>query len=546
MSLKNSLSFVFLFCVSPLFVSAKALENDDFLSKIKAADNVNYLCIDDSIPSIKMALSLLNQNSLCKPVVTMPLTSLDGIDSISEIVSKTFDNPTVASAIKDYESDRYSSKSAFVSAFLPTISLSSTSAYNSTFPYTQKTSTNTSSYFEGDFISSAWSESQVTSDDQNYNIILSLSMPIFQPSNIKEWNALTSFQKAQSYTSTADIHDQIRDTFTNVIGLWIAKKSIFLNRLNVIAATETLTSTVAQYQLGSLAIPDIASSLATLRQNQADLSNQYTNFFTNFNSLAYQLGTDPSSLVLSPAFYSHDFMEIFYDYDVSLSPEIVNLAVTKDNLIYYNLYQSSYYNDISKKYLANYLPAITLNLANSWYTSASNSTSKNCTANCIIESKSYSFTSYSEPSLYLSANWSFFDSGANLFSSLSNKKSAEASLQTAVAQALDVVNEISSDIENLALQSDTLDFSNSALKASRQSYKDTVIAYQAGFADTNTLVSRLNTFTSARLSVLSDLSDVFSTKLSIMSILKDGVQSDSNLLNVQYDQDISSKVILSD
>ena len=482
----------------------------------------------------------------CEPKRTEPTGQPKPLLKHKEIVSKTFDNPTVASAIKDYESDRYNSKSAFVSAFLPTISLLSSPGYSSIFPYTQKISTNTSSYKEGDFISSAWSKSQVSNSEQNYNAILSLSMPIFKPSNIKDWNALTSLQKAQSYTSTSNISDQITDTFTNVIGLWIAKKSIFLNRLNVIAATETLTSTVAQYQLGSLAIPDIASSLATLRQNQADLSNQYTSFFTNYNSLAYQLGTDPSSLVLSPAFYSHDFMEIFYDYDVYLSPEIVNLAVSKDNLVYFNLYQSSYHNDISKKYLANYLPAISLNLANSWYTSASNSISKNCTANCITESKSYSFSSYSEPSLSLTANWNFFDSGANLFSSLSSKKSAEASLQSAVAQALDVINEISSDVENLALQSDTLDFSNSALKASRQSYKDTVIAYQAGFADTNTLVSRLNSFTSARLSVLSDLSDVFSTKLSIMSILKDGVQSDSNILNVQYNQDISSKVIPSD
>ena len=317
-----------------------------------------------------------------------------------------------------------------------------------------------------------------------------------------------------------------------------------MKQLNVIAAFESLVSTVGQYKIGSLAKPDVAESLSTLRSYQSSLASEYETYFSLFNSLSSQLGLQPSNFKLNKDFFKVSFLDPLLDYEKMLDSETLQASVKNNNSIYNYLYLSSSYLDLGKSYLANYLPEISLSLGYSYTSDNEAIKTRNCTSswNCVLTSKENQMTSTADPSISLNMTWKLFDSGSSYYQFKSNKKTAESNFDLAVNSAYEAIESITTDFQKKSLLKDEIDFNHSSLSASIISYRETLVAYRAGFSDTTSLVQRLTSLVSARSSYLSSIKDQLENKIDIMARLRDGIYSDLNYFGLDYNQDLTEKL----
>jgi len=512
------------------------------------ADSSELLCID-KIDSVQKAIRLLNQKEICKVTPSVEtIFSESGISSISEIVNKTIQSPSSQSEFKTVEASRYMVDSSFASAFLPTLELSSGSITKS--ETSDKTSSKTKRYIPVPVTVSAlddpsWSFTETnTSSDPAYYAQFALTLPLYKPSLIQTYVYYKSSGKAEAFSSTSAIDNEVETSIKDAISLWVSYKQIKMNKLNVIAALESLETTIGQYKIGQKAIPDIAESLSQLRTNQSELANEYETYFSSFNSLALQLGLKPSNLYFNPEFLKVTFLNPLLDYSQTLNSETLQESVSKSNSVYNYLYLSSSYLDLGKSYLANYLPAVSLSLGYNYQTYNNTIKTSSCGGNwsCELKSRENEISSSNDPSISLNFSWQFFDSGKAYYEYRSNKMTAESNFDNAVNSAYEAIESITTDFQTQLMLEDQIDFNYSSLASSMISYRDTLLAYKAGFSDTTSLVQRLQQLVSARSTFLSSIQSQLDTKLSIMQTLRDGIYSDLNYFNLNYNQDLTEKL----
>ena len=512
------------------------------------ADSSELLCID-KIDSVQKAIRLLNQKEICKVTPSVEtIFSESGISSISEIVNKTIQSPSSQSEFKTVEASRYMVDSSFASAFLPTLELSSGSITKS--ETSDKTSSKTKRYIPVPVTVSAlddpsWSFTETnTSSDPAYYAQFALTLPIYKPSLIQTYVYYKSSGKAEAFSSTSAIDNEVETSIKDAISLWVSYKQIKMNKLNVIAALESLETTIGQYKIGQKAIPDIAESLSQLRTNQSELANEYETYFSSFNSLALQLGLKPSNLYFNPEFLKVTFLNPLLDYSQTLNSETLQESVSKSNSVYNYLYLSSSYLDLGKSYLANYLPAVSLSLGYNYQTYNNTIKTSSCGGNwnCELKSRENEISSSNDPSISLNFSWQFFDSGKAYYEYRSKKMTAESNFDNAVNSAYEAIESITTDFQTQLMLEDQIDFNYSSLASSMISYRDTLLAYKAGFSDTTSLVQRLQQLVSARSTFLSSIQSQLDTKLSIMQTLRDGIYSDLNYFNLNYNQDLTEKL----
>jgi len=559
MSIKRIISVILLFGSFGLDAKASNLkeklntfDNDQDTLNPWGDDEKAYsselLCID-KIDSVQKAVQLLNQKEICK--VTPSVTAIfsdAGISSISEIVNKTVQSPSSQSEFKIVEASRYLVDSSFAGAFLPTLGLSSGSVSKS--DLVEKTSSKTKRYIPvpvsvNSLADPAWSFTETnTSSDPTYYAQFALTVPIYKPALIQTYIYKKSSGKAQAFSSTSAIDREVETSIEDAISLWVSYKQIKMNKLNVIAALESLETTIGQYKIGEKAIPDVAEALSQLRSNQSELASEYETYFSSFNSLALQLGLKPSDLYFNPEFLNVSFLNPLLDYSQTLNSETLQNSVAKSNSVYNYLYLSSSYLDLGKSYLANYLPAVSLSLGYTYNTFNDTIKTSNCSGdwNCELKSKENEIFSSNEPSISLNFSWQFFDSGQAYYEYRSSKMTAESNFDNAVNSAYEAVESITTDFQTQLMLEDQIDFNYSSLSSSMVSYRDTLLAYKAGFSDTTSLVQRLTQLVSARSTFLSSIKSQLETKLSIMQSLRDGIYSDLNYFDLNYNQDLTEKL----
>ena len=509
----------------------------------------NWLCIDQ-IDEIRYALKLLSQSPICRKTPSLDKNfSNSGVSSISEIVKATLNAPASQAEFKTVEASRYKIKSSFASAFLPTLELTNSSIKRS--DAQEKISSKITSYppiidsTTGYANKPNWSYTETNSlIDPQYYASFALTIPIYKPYNIQYYAYYKSSDKASAFSSTASIDSQIKTSLQDAISLWVAYKQINMNQLNVIAAFESLVSTVGQYKIGSLAKPDVAESLSTLRSYQSSLASEYETYLSLFNSLSSQLGSQPSNFKINKDFFKVNFLDPLLNYERSLDSETLQTSIKNNNSIYNYLYLSSSYLDLGKSYLANYLPEISLSLGYSYTSDNESIKTRNCTSNwnCVLTSKENQITSTADPSISLNMTWTLFDSGSSYYQYKSNKKTAKSNFDLAVNTAYEAIESITTDFQKKSLLKDEIDFNYSSLSASIISYRETLVAYRAGFSDTTSLVQRLTSLVSARSSYLSSIKDQLENKIDIMASLRDGIYSDLNYFGLDYNQDLTEKL----
>ena len=533
-------------------IKAKLNKFDADQNLLKSWNDINseysskLLCVDN-IKSVQIAVQLLNQKYICRVTPTVEVTFSDtGISSMDEIVRRTILSPSSQADFKTVEASRYMVNSSFASAFLPTLEV--TDAFIENSDTKGKISSKTKSYssITGDLISDgSWTYEQTnTSSSPQYYTSFAFTLPIYNPYYIQYYSYYKSSGKANAFSATDSIDSNVETALTDAVSLWVSYKQIKMNKLNIIAAIESLDSTIGQFKIGSLALPDVAQSLSTLRSYQSELASEYETYFSAFNSLASQLGMKPSKLSLKHDFVEVSFLDPLLTYSPTFNSDTLQASVSNSNAVYNYLYLSSSYLDLGKSYLATYLPSISLSLGYNYSTNSETVKTSSCSSNwnCDLTSKADQFSSSNDPSIALNFSWTLFDSGSAYYEYRSNKMTAESEFDNAINAAYEAIESISTDFQQQSFLDDEIDFSYSALSSIMLSYSETLLAYKAGFSDTTSLVQRLTALVSARSTFLSSVQEQLTNKLSIMQSLRDGIYSDSNYFELDYNQDLTQKL----
>ena len=509
------------------------------------SDSKDLLCIDQ-VEGVREAIRILNQKEICKVSPKIDNFSESGIKSMEEVISRTIRSSAAQAEFRSVESSRYLVSSSFATAFLPKLEISD--ALIKTSKSIEKSSSQSSLYNpkNGDLLSDgAWTFTETTTlDNPEYEATFALKIPVYKPYDIQYYAYYKSIGKAGAFSSTSSIDSEVKTSLQEIISLWISYKQINMDKLNVIAAIESLESTIGQYKIGALAIPDIAQSLSTLRSYQSALASEYETYLTSYNSLASQLDLKPSDLSLSREFLKVSFLNPLLNYSAEFNSKTLQASVTNSNSVYNYLYLSSSYLDLGKSYLAEYLPAISLSLGYSYITNNESINTDKCTGswNCNLYSSERQFISNNDPSVALSFSWTLFDSGAAYYEYRSQKKTAESNFDNAVNAAYEAIESITTDFQKQRLINDEIEFNYSSLASSNISYNETLLAYKAGFSDTTSLVQRLTNLVSARSTFLSSIQNQLTNKLHIMHSLRNGLYEDLNYFELDYNQDLTEKL----
>jgi len=529
-----------LFAILPLIIPSASLAfqlPDPSLSAVPAATEVNQLlCLDQRHPSLAKALRLLDQPEYCSTATFYDYLEYgDGdqsINNLQDVLDLTQQSPAVISADFSYLASKDQQASFFIQAFAPTFSISSgswSSIYSNSSTLTKPTPASGQP---------AITQGYSTSSAQKYSSSLSptISVPLFDPYSINLAFYYRNLSFSTAYSSSSSDLSQFSSALTSSIDLWIAKNGILIAQKNVSSALTSFLSTFAQYELGALAIPDVAQSLNVLRQYQNSLSSSVESFNTYYSQLATNAGVPFGKLKLSPSFFSVETVANLASFSYGDLASLSRQSLVFSDQIYVDYFNFKSYQSQSRSYLSEYLPSFGLSFGWSPSSTYSYNTAglAQYSGDPIVNSYSQTSNSMWGNSLAVTFTWDFFDSGANAYLAASSKKNAIASRESAKQAALTVLQSTSSNYSLFSNSSNQLAASLQSIDFSRRAYDDTLVALRAGFSNVTTLFQRLTDYSSALTSWNNQLRTLLASSVALQYLSRDGYFKDIRPYHLAY------------
>ena len=517
-----------LFAIPPLIIPSSSLAfqlPDPSLSAIPASSEVNQLlCLDRRHTSVAKALRLLDQPEYCSTATFYDFLGYrDGdvsIDNLQDVLDLTQQSPAVISADFSYLASKDQQTSFFIQAFAPTFSISSgswSSIYSNSSTLTKPTPASGQPSI---------TQRYSNSSSQEYSSSLSptISVPLFDPYSINLAFYYRNLSFSTAYSSSSSDLSQFSNALTSSVDLWTAKNGILIAQKNVSSALTSFLSTYAQYELGALAIPDVAQSLNVLRQYQNSLSSSIESFNTYYAQLAANAGVPFGKLKLSPSFFSVQTVSKLASFQYGDLASLSRQSLVFSDQIYVDYYNFKSFQSQSRSYLSEYLPSFGLSFGWSPASTYSYNTAglAQYSGDPIINTYSQTSNSTWGNSLAITFTWDFFDSGANAYLALSSKKNAIASRESAKQAALTVLQSASSNYSLFHNSSNQVAASLQSIDFSRRAYDDTLVALRAGFSNVTTLFQRLTEYSSALTSWNNQLRTLLASSVTLQYLSRDG------------------------
>ncbi len=495
------------------------------------------LCLDRE-PFVRVALGLLSLKEYCPQPILYLNESSDSplLETLDDVIIQTKRSPNIKAADFSYMASKDLRSSYFLEAFAPSFSLDSGSwSYNytgsSTLTYPTPAAGQPSQTQEYD-----------TSSSQIYSrgIKPTFSIPIFNPTAINLARYYNNVSFSTAYSSTASDISQYNSSLLDAINVWIAYQDILVQLQNVYSASESLKVTVAQYQIGLLAVPDVAQSLAQLRLYQNNLSSAIISFNNYYTSLSSNIGISSDELTISAKFFMSKTISDLIGFSSLGREEIVRSSLIYSDTIYSSYYSYLGYLRQSDYYLSSYLPSFGLSFGWSPSTSYSYKTVGEAPYSGTLPIDSYSQSDNSGwgNSIAITMSWKLFDSGADALSARSQRRTASSTKESAKQSALDTIQSSNQYYSNYINYSNELIASDQSIKSSQKAFYDTLVALKAGFSDITTLVQRLNDYSSSMTGYTSNLSSLLSSVVNIQSSTRSGYFEGMNPYNLSYSSSI--------
>ena len=137
-----------------------------------------------------------------------------------------------------------------------------------------------------------------------------------------------------------------------------------ISESNIKYSIQALEATLGQYQVGLLAIPDVAQVLTQLRSYQANYSNSVNSYNTTLASFSSQVGIDPDNLVIPDSLPSVEGANQPFTLN---NDDTRRQALLVNDSIRQYMQTANQYSFLRKSALSNYLPVITANASASGY-----------------------------------------------------------------------------------------------------------------------------------------------------------------------------------
>ena len=499
------------------------------------------LCVDKR-DAIKAVLEILEQPAICGEhlsYITSEQSTLTSIDHIIEMIPESF---SYRQEVAKVQASEYLKNASFVQAFLPTFSLTSGSyGYSKSF---EDSSSQTKQIESLDPSSTSSQYNDETVESTNTNLTFMASIPILQLAEIKTYNYQLSSDKATLFSSTNNIKSLYATILNESIDLWVSYNRYIAYQDTVNSSIQSLESSLALYQIGQQAIPDLSEALSVLRASQSKLSSYYLALQTSHNNLAASLDLVADDLIFNTHYFEPSTLTPLDSYKPVLSVQTLNDSLKYNDSLSADLFNSSASLDLSKSYLYSYLPQVNLNIGYNYSITDDNQKSSNCksySSGCSTTSNIDSYTSRNTPSIALGFTWTFFDSSSNYFTSKSYAKEAESTFLDAQNNAVESINSTKTLFFEQFQYQDILNLNISALEYAQTAYDLTYESFQGGFTPVSTLMQRLNNLSSAKINFYDSIQSLLETKVGLMKSLSQSYVK-LNPFSLDYSINVSEKL----
>jgi len=500
-------------------------------SKSKSDDTTlttsNYLCIDNSNPTILNAIKLIKVASSCSEYKIVDPKGPVTINGISDIIDLTASSPAIKSSDFSYWASKINTKAYYIQAFGPTASLSGGRTYSYS-----GTSTNTNITTDSGAPTNEQRQETTLQSSWTNSVTPKITIPLFFPSQISLAKYYGSIEVSTAYSSTDSDLQQYTSTLTSFLNLWVARQQLLIANQNIISAIKSLDVTVSQYRLGLLAVPDVAQSLTNLRTYQSNSVTAILAYNSEIFTLAGLLGYSPESLAFEESSFDDSSIAALNRLAMPNIASLPQVAINNASQVYSILFQAEAAMRQSRYYLAQYVPSF--GLVFGWAPSNEYLQYQALSNGNLIEQYSQRELNWGN-SISIGFNWNIFDSFSAATSAASQRKIASKYVENAKSIAYQKIADASSAFNQIQAYQAQLEQINQAIVAANISYKNTLTAVKAGFSDVTTLTQRLNQLTSSKSNYWSTYKELISAKINLSYLTRQGIFEKVNPYQLSFD-----------
>jgi len=493
----------------------------------------NYLCIDNSYPTILNAIKLIKLSASCSDYKIVDPAGPVKISDISDVINLTASSPAIKSSDFSYWATKINTKAYYLKAFGPTISMSGgrTYSYTGTSTATNITTNNGAPVNV--------QQNQVSLEPSWTNSIApQINIPLFFPAQISLAKYYGAIEVSTAYSSTDADLQQYTSTLSSFLNLWVARQQLLIANQNIVSAIKSLDVTVSQYRLGLLAVPDVAQSLTNLRTYQSNSVSAILAYNSELFTLAGLLGFSPKSLTIEDSSFDDSSVAVLNRLPLPNISTLAQSAINNASQVYSTLLQAEAALKQSRYYLAQYIPSF--GLAFGWAPSNEYLRYQVNSGGNTIQQYSQNVDTWSN-SISIGFSWNLFDSFSAATSAASQRKISEKYVQEAKYLAYQKIADAGSAYSQIKAYEAQLEQINQAIVAANISYNNTLTAVKAGFSDVTTLTQRLNQLTSAKSNYWSTYKQLLTSKINLSYLTRQGIFEKVNPYQLPFDGGVLKK-----
>ena len=147
-------------------------------------------------------------------------------------------------------------------------------------------------------------------------------------------------------------------------------------------------------------------------------------------------------------------------------------------------------------------------------------------------------------SFSLNFSWNIFDFGKNKDYAEQWQKTAEANLELSKQAAISSISSITQTFQDIKNEEIQLINSFQSMEANKLSFEKTLLAFEGGFTDAESLNDKLKSYISASKQYTTYLSEYLISKLDIMNGIKDSYFKTFKFNNEENDKRLLKKLDL--
>ncbi len=512
------------------------IQIEDFSNKfnLKSLNSKNYFCLDDESDGISESLKILNLDKICSEEIFPLYKGKNVISDFDDIIDFVSISPQFKSNNLNYLSSTFIRNASKKAAYYPY--LSSSGSLSKSFPYI-KNITNYSIYDSSPSNASTTTETDYSTT--SWEVSPSLIIPLFSPSQRGLFVYYDYASKSAKRIYSYQDQTAYKTSLINTINLWINYQLFSINVKNLELTLKNHNLTLDKYKLGLIGIPDLATSLSLVRNQQIALSQSLNTYEDSHINLAKSLGLTPEKLSIDKLFFSTSSLQKFLRYKVPNLKVLKKLSLIRNDNVFY--YLNKYLSDLGYKnyYSGSNLPSLYGQIAYSLSNSYSDYTVTSTDIDKYSRDSDTNSTSFS-----LEFSWNIFDFGKNKDYAEQWQKTAEANLELSKQAAISSISSITQTFQDIKNKEIQLINSFQSMEANKLSFEKTFLAFEGGFTDAESLNNKLNSYISSSKQYTTYLGEYLISKLNIMNGIKDSYFKTFKFNNEENDKRLLNKLDL--